>query len=168
MAAGIVGTGAYLPEQVLDNGELARRFGLTPEWILERTGIRERRIAAPGQACSDLAIAAAREALENAKTRAAEIDLRIVATSTGDCRAPATAALVQAGLGIPEALCFDLSAPCTGFVYGLTVACGHVASGGCRKALVIGSEVMSRVVDPMDLNTAILFGDGAGAAVVGP
>ncbi len=168
MAAGIVGTGSYLPEQVLDNGELARRFGLTPEWILERTGIWERRIAAPGQACSDLAIAAAREALENAKTRAPEIDLLIVATSTGDCRAPATAALVQAGLGITEALCFDLSAACTGFLYGLTVACGQIASGGSGKALVIGSEVMSRVVDPMDLNTAILFGDGAGAVVVGP
>lgn len=168
MAAGIVGTGAYLPEQVLGNEELAERFGLTPEWILERTGIRQRHIAAPGQACSDLAIAAGRQALENAATLPEEIGLVIVATSTGDCRAPATAAIVQAALGIPNALCFDLSAACSGFVYGLTVACSLVVSGECGKALVIGAEVMSRVVDPADLNTAILFGDGAGAVVVGP
>src|SRR5512136_2271159 len=119
MAAGIVGTGAYLPEQTLDNGELAERFSLTPEWILERTGIQERHIAAPGQACSDLAMPAARQALANASTMPEEIGLVIVATSTGDYQAPATAAIIQAGLGIPNALCFDLSAACSGFVYGL-------------------------------------------------
>ena len=168
MAAGIVGTGVYLPEQLLGNEELAERFGLTPEWILERTGIRQRHIAVPGQACSDLAIVAGRQALENAATLPGEIGLVIVATSTGDCRAPATAAIVQAALGIPNALCFDLSAACSGFVYGVTVACSLVMSGECDKALVIGAEVMSRVVDQADLNTAILFGDGAGAVVVGP
>jgi len=167
VAAGILGTGAYLPEHVLDNSELAVRFGLTPDWILERTGIRQRRIAAPEQACSDLAIAAARQALKNASIAPEEIGLVIVATATGDFRSPATAALVQTALAIPNALCFDLSAACSGFVHGLTVACGLVESGQCCNALLIGAEVMSSVINPDDLNTAILFGDGAGAVVIG-
>ena len=168
VAAGILGSGIYLPERVLANSALADRFGLTPDWILERTGIRQRHVAAHHQACSDLAIAAARQALENASTTPEEIGLVIVATATGDYRSPSTAALVQAALAIPNALCFDLSSACSGFVHGLMVACSLVISRQCVKALVIGAEVMSRVVDPQDLATAILFGDGAGAVVVGP
>ncbi|OQX10539.1 MAG: 3-oxoacyl-ACP synthase [Desulfobulbaceae bacterium A2] len=168
MAAGVIGTGAYLPDPVLDNETLAARLGQSPDWIMERTGIRERRIAPPGQNCSDLAVAAARQALAQAACAPQDINAIIVATSSGDFRSPATAVLVQAALDIPSALCFDLSAACCGFVYGVTVACGLVDAGLCGKALVIGAELTSRLVDSADLNTAILFGDGAGAVVIGP
>ena len=165
--AGILGTGAYLPEELLTNEELAERFSVTPDWIFERTGIRQRHIAAPEQACSDLAILAARQALANAATIPDELGLIIVATATGDVIAPATAALVQRALGSSRAVCFDLSAACTGFVYALVTGCHLISSGLFDKILVVGAEVMSRLVDPDDLNTAILFGDGAGAAVLG-
>lgn len=166
--AGILGTGAYLPEQLLTNEELAERLNVTPEWIFERTGIQQRHIASPEQACSDLAIAAARRALAAANTAPEEIGMVIVATITGDYISPATAALVQAALGIPGAACFDLSAACSGFVYGLIMACHAVSREFSRKVLVIGSEVLSRVVNRSDCDSAILFGDGAGAVVIGP
>ena len=167
MAAGILGIGVCLPDGLLTNDDLAVRFGVTPEWIFERTGIHQRRIADLNQACSDLAIAAARQAMERSGTLPDEIGMVIVATLTGDYPTPATAAIVQGALGIPAAACFDLAAACTGFVYGLTVSCQAVETGYCRKILLIGAEVLSRVTDPQDRDCAILFGDGAGAAVIG-
>ncbi|WP_049759674.1 3-oxoacyl-ACP synthase III family protein [Pelobacter propionicus] len=166
--AGILGTGVCLPEQLLTNEELASRFGITTEWIFERTGIRQRHIAAPHQACSDLAIVAARRALAAADTLPEEIGMVIVSTISGDYPSPATAALVQGALGIPGAICFDLSAACSGFVYGLVVGCHAVTCGFSRKVLLIGAEVLSRIVNPDDCDSVILFGDGAGAAVIGP
>ena len=166
--AGILGAGVYLPEQLLTNEELAGRFAVTPDWIFERTGIRQRHIAAPEQACSDLAIAAARQAMLNAKTSPEEIGMVIVSTFTGDYLSPATAAIVQGALRIPGAACFDLSAACTGFIYGLLVASHAVSSGFCGKALLIGAEILSRSVGPSDRDNVILFGDGAGAVVIGP
>lgn len=165
--AGILGTGAYLPDNVLSNQELAERFGVTTDWIYDRTGIHNRRIAAPGQACSDLAIAAARQALTASGTTPDEIGMVIMATSTADYRMPATAAIVQGTLGIPAAACFDLSAACSGFVYGLVVACHAVSCGFCPKVLLIGAELLSQVASPVDCDSAILFGDGAGAVVIG-
>jgi len=165
--AGIVGTGAYLPEQLLTNEELAGRFDVTTDWIHSRTGIHNRRIAAPGQASSDMAIEAARQALASSGTNPEEIGMVIVATSTGDSPTPATAAIVQNALGIPSAACFDLSAACTGFVYGLVISCHAVTCGFSRKVLVIGAETLSRLVNPADRDSVILFGDGAGAVIVG-
>jgi 2-oxoisovalerate dehydrogenase E1 component len=166
-SAGIVGTGAYLPEQVLSNEELAERFAITTDWIHDRTGIINRRIAAPGQACSDLAIEAAKRAMADAGAAPEEIGMVIVATSTADHLTPATAAIVQNALDIPSAACFDLSAACSGFVYGLMMACNSVTCGFTGKVLLIGAETLSRVVNPLDRDSAILFGDGAGAVVIG-
>jgi len=167
MAAGIIGTGAYLPEGRLTNEDLSRRLGVTPKWIFEHTGVSSRRIAPAGQLSSDMGAAAARQALEQARTSVGEIGVVILASSTPDAMGPATAALIQHALGIPQAMCFDLSAGCSGFVYGLATACHLVSSGFCAKGLVIGADKLSRVVDPGDAATAILFGDGAGAVVVG-
>jgi 3-oxoacyl-[acyl-carrier-protein] synthase-3 len=146
---------------------LAQRFAVSTEWIFERSGIHTRRIAASGQACSDLAIAAGRHALADAGTAPEEIGMVIVATSTGDYPTPATAALVQHALGIPSAVCFDLSAACTGFVYGLVLGCHAVSCGFTGKVLLIGAETLSRIVNPADRDSAILFGDGAAAVVIG-
>ena len=165
--AGIVGTGTYLPEQILSNEELSARFEVTTDWIFERTGIRNRCIAAPGQACSDLAIEAARRAMADAGAAPEEIGMVIVATSTGDYLTPATAAIVQNALGIPSAACFDLSAACTGFVYGLMLGSNAVACGFTGKVLLIGSETLSRIVNPLERDSAVLFGDGAGAVIIG-
>jgi len=166
-AAGIVGSGAYLPEQRLTNEELAARLEVSTDWIYNRTGIHSRRIVAPEQACSDLAIEAARRAMADAGAAPEEIGMVIVATSTGNYPTPSTAALVQHALGIPAAACFDLSAACSGFVYGVVLGCNAVSCGFCRKVLVVGAEVLSHVVNPMDKDSVILFGDGAGAVVVG-
>lgn len=166
-AAGIIGTGSYLPEQLLSNEELAERFDITTDWIYDRTGIINRRVAAPGQACSDLAIEAASRAMADAGAAPEEIGMVIVATSTPDHLTPATAAIVQNALGIPAAACFDLSAACTGFVYGLILACNAVTCGFTGKVLLIGAEALSHVINPLDRDSAILFGDGAGAVVVG-
>ncbi|MDP2849237.1 MAG: beta-ketoacyl-ACP synthase III [Humidesulfovibrio sp.] len=166
-AAGIIGTGAYLPEGVLTNEELSRRLAVTPEWIFQQTGIAVRRIAPAGLLSSGMAVEAGRQALEQAGTAPEEIGLIIMASSTPDAGGPATAALIQQALHIPQAMCFDLSAGCSGFVYALATACHLVSSGFCAKALVIGADKFSRVVDPDDTATAILFGDGAGAVVVG-
>lgn len=165
MKARITGTGSYAPTRVMTNAELERMVATSDEWIRERTGIRERHIAASGEACSDLAVQAGRRALAAAGLAAADLDLILVATCTGDYPLPATACLVQHQLGATKAAACDLAAACCGFVYALSVADAYVRTG-MRHVLVIGSEVMSAITDWTDRNTCILFGDGAGAAVV--
>jgi len=163
--ARIIGTGSHAPAKVLTNFDLEAMVATSDEWITERTGIRERRIAAPGEACSDLAVKAAEQALRAAGVRAEDLELILLATCTGDYPLPATACLVQHRLGASRAAACDLSAACCGFVYALSVADAYVRTG-MRHVLVIGSEVMSAILDWTDRNTCILFGDGAGAAVV--
>jgi 3-oxoacyl-[acyl-carrier-protein] synthase-3 len=165
MKACITGTGSYAPARVLTNADLERMVATTDEWIRERTGIRERRIAATGEACSDLAFQAGKRALTAAGLAATNLDMILVATCTGDYPLPATACLVQHQLGATKAAACDLSAACCGFVYALSVADAYVKNG-MRHVLVIGSEVMSAITDWTDRNTCILFGDGAGAVVV--
>lgn len=165
---GITGLGAYAPEQVLTNADLARLVDTSDEWITERTGIRERRIAEPAQATSDLAVPAALAALDQAEADPASVDLVIVATASPDSFFPATASLVAAQIGAPDAAAFDLSAGCTGFVYALAQAYAAVAAGLAGRVLVIGAEVLSRFTNWQDRATCILFGDGAGAVVVEP
>ncbi|SEN15472.1 beta-ketoacyl-ACP synthase III [Lihuaxuella thermophila] len=165
---GILGTGAFLPEQVMTNADLEKMVDTSDEWIVSRTGIRERRIAGPDEASSDLAVKAAEQALRHAGISADEIDLIIVATVTPDMSFPATACLVQDRLGASKAATFDLSAACTGFLYGVTTAAQFITTGVYNYALVIGVECLSRIVDWTDRNTCVLFGDGAGAAVLGP
>jgi 3-oxoacyl-[acyl-carrier-protein] synthase III len=162
----IEGVGSYLPERVLTNRELAETVDTSDEWIVERTGIRERRIAAPGELTSDMAVAAALAALENARTSVDEIDLVLVATSTPDQTFPATATAVQAKLGITRGVAFDLQAVCSGFVFALTTADAFIRSGQATNVLVIGAETFSRILDWTDRTTCVLFGDGAGAVVV--
>src|ERR1700674_1335745 len=161
-----MGCGSYLPARVLCNNELARTVDTSDEWIVQRTGIRERRIAAPGEVTSALAIAAARAALEHAKIDAQSIDLIVVATSTPDSTFPAVAVSVQAGLGITRGAAFDLQAVCSGFVFGLAAADGLLRTGAFKRALVIGAETFSRLLDWTDRTTCVLFGDGAGAVVL--
>jgi 3-oxoacyl-[acyl-carrier-protein] synthase-3 len=163
---GITGIGAYVPEKVLTNDDLSRMVETSDEWITERTGIRERRIAAPDEAASDLALPAARAALEQAGADPAGIDLVIVATATPDMLFPATAAIVADELGAEKAAAYDLLAGCTGFIYALAQAYGAVAGGLSQRALIVGSEALSRITNWSDRGTCILFGDGAGAAVV--
>ena len=165
MKARITGTGSYVPAKVLTNVDLERMVATSDEWITERTGIRERRLVSTGEACSDLAVKAAERALKTAAVNAAELDLILLATCTGDYPLPATACLIQHRLGATRAAACDLSAACCGFVYALSVADAYVRTG-MRHVLVIGSEVMSAITDWTDRNTCILFGDGAGAAVV--
>ena len=162
----IAGIGAYLPKSVLSNHDLEKKIDTTDHWITERTGIRERRIAAPDEAASDLAVHAANGALESAKIMAKDIELIIVATATPDMLFPSTACLVQDRLGANRAVAFDLMAACSGFVYALQVGDLYIRTGLYQKVLVIGSEVMSRIVDWSDRSTCILFGDGAGAVVL--
>ena len=162
----VLGCGSYLPSRILSNDDLARAVDTTDEWIVQRTGIRERHIAAPGELTSDLALHAARAALANARLEAGAIDLIVLATSTPDQTFPATAVSVQAGLGITHGAAFDLQAVCSGFVYGLSVADGLLRSGGFKRALVIGAETFSRILDWNDRTTCVLFGDGAGALVL--
>lgn len=165
----ILGTGSYAPPTVLTNAELARRVDTSDEWILTRTGIRERRIAGPDEQTSDLGTAAARAALADAGLTAADIDLIIVATATPDLPMPATACLVQTKLGVPStAACFDLAAACSGFIYALDTGWAMLQSGRYRHALVIGAEKMSTLIDWKDRSTCVLFGDAAGAVVLGP
>ncbi len=163
---GIVGVGKYLPEKVLTNADLERMVETTDEWITTRTGIKERRIAHPDEATSDLALRAGRNALARAGIAPADLDLIIVASITPDHQFPSTACYVQAALGASRAICFDVSAACSGFIYGLACADNFLKSGNCRNALVIGAETMSRITDWNDRNTCVLFGDGAGAAVL--
>jgi len=164
--ARIVGTGSYLPPRAVQNEEFARWLDTSDAWIRERTGIVERRIADPAQASSDLALEASRAALAAAGVGAAELDLIIVATSTPDCVFPSTACLLQAKLGAGGCAAFDVQAVCSGFVYALAVADGFVRAGTSRRALVVGAEVFSRIMDWNDRSTCVLFGDGAGAVVL--
>jgi 3-oxoacyl-[acyl-carrier-protein] synthase-3 len=163
----IAGCGGYLPERVVSNAELAERLDTTDEWIIERTGIRSRHIAAKGETTGDLAEKAARKALENAGLGALDIDLVILATATPDNTFPATAAKVQARLGIKGAA-FDLQAVCSGFIYALSVADNFIRTGQSKGVLVIGAETFSRILDWQDRGTCVLFGDGAGAVVLKP
>jgi len=162
----IIGTGSYLPKKVLTNLDLEKRVETSDQWILERTGIHERRIASDKEAASDLAVIAAQRSLEMARVNAAELDLIIVATATPDMLFPSTACLVQDRIGASRAFAFDLSAACSGFLYALSVADQYIRSGSARTVLIIGSEVMSMLIDWTDRSTCILFGDGAGAAVL--
>ncbi|WP_318152556.1 beta-ketoacyl-ACP synthase III [Paenibacillus terricola] len=167
-SVGIIGTGKYVPERVLTNAELEQMVETNDEWIVTRTGIRERRIAAPNQATSDLAFRASQEALRAAGLTAEDIDLIIVATITPDMFFPSTACLLQDKLGAKKAAAFDLSAACSGFIYSLATASSMIATGMYKHALVVGAECLSRITDYTDRNTCILFGDGAGAVVLGP
>ena len=162
----ITGLGCHVPERVLTNDELARIVDTSDQWIRERTGIRERRIAAPEEALSDLAIPAARKALAEAGIEPRELDLIIVATVTPDMMFPTTSALLADMLGAPEAAAYDLLAGCTGFMYALAQAYGMIAGGLSQKALVVGGDVLSRILDWTDRSTLVLFGDGCGAVVL--
>ncbi len=160
------GVGAYLPERIVTNDELAARMDTSDAWIRERTGIRERRIAAPGETTSDLALQASRRALAAAGKDAGELDLIVLATATPDRTFPATATAVQAGLGMTEGVAFDVQAVCSGFIYALAVADNFIRAGQSRSALVIGAETFSRILDWNERETSVLFGDGAGAVVL--
>jgi 3-oxoacyl-[acyl-carrier-protein] synthase III len=162
----VVGCGAYLPERIVTNDELARRLETTDAWIVERTGIRQRHIAADGERTSDLALHAARRALENAGMSPAEVDLIVLATTTPDDTFPATATKVQAALGLDHGAAFDVQAVCAGFVFALAVADNALRLNQAKTALVIGAETFSRLLDWQDRNTCVLFGDGAGAIVL--
>ncbi|PNU19559.1 3-oxoacyl-ACP synthase [Geothermobacter hydrogeniphilus] len=166
MKARIIGTGSYLPETIRTNKDIEQMVDTSDEWIRARTGIRERRIAADDEQTSDLAVKAARKAMEMAGVSAEEIDFLVVGTITGDLPWPATACLVQEGLGLKNAFAYDVSAACSGFVFALDAAVQQIESGHVRKALVIGAECLSRIIDWQDRNTCILFGDGAGAVVL--
>src|SRR5579859_6319898 len=162
----VIGCGSYLPSRILTNQELARSVDTTDEWIVQRTGIRERHIAAPGELTSDLALHAAKAAIANAKIEATSIDLIVLGTSTPDQTFPATAVTVQAALGIHHGAAFDLQAVCSGFVYALSMADALLRTGAHKRALVIGAETFSRILDWNDRTTCVLFGDGAGAVVL--
>jgi 3-oxoacyl-[acyl-carrier-protein] synthase III len=162
----ITGIGSRAPERVMTNDELAQMVDTSDEWIMERTGIRERRVAAPGEAMSDLALPASLAALEHAGVKASDIDLIVVATVTPDMLFPSTGAILADRLGAKDAAAYDLSAGCTGFVYAIAQAHAMVASGLANQALVVGGDVLSRIVDWTDRSTCVLFGDGAGAVVL--
>ena len=161
-------TGAYLPEKVLKNSDLEKMVDTSDEWITERTGIRERRIADKDQTASDLACEASKIAIERAGLKAEDIDLIIVATITGDMPFPSTACFLQHKLGALNAAAFDINAACSGFLYALSIADNFIKSGSHKKALVVGTEVLSKVTDWEDRATCVLFGDGAGAVIVEP
>ncbi len=164
--ARIAGTGGYLPEKVLTNFDLEKMVDTTDTWIVERTGIRERRIAAQGETTRDLAEHAARKAIEAAGIQTSDIDLIILATTTPDKIFPSTACLLQQRLGIHGCAAFDVQAVCSGFIYALSIADKFIQSGAAGTALVVAAETMSRIVDWKDRNTCVLFGDGAGAVIL--
>ncbi|MEQ1437967.1 beta-ketoacyl-ACP synthase III [Fontimonas sp. SYSU GA230001] len=164
----IAGTGSYLPERVVTNSDLAARIETSDEWIVSRTGIEARHVAADGELTSDLALHAARRALQAAAVEPGDIDLIVVATTTPDMVFPSTACILQSKLGVKQGAAFDVQAVCTGFIYALATADKFVASGASRCALVVGAEVFSRLLDWNDRRTCVLFGDGAGAVVLKP
>jgi 3-oxoacyl-[acyl-carrier-protein] synthase-3 len=166
VAISITGLGGHVPERVVTNDELATMMDTSDEWIVERTGIRERRIAAPEEALSDLCLPAARQALQDAGLSGSEIDLIIVATVTPDMAFPSTGALLADQLGATDAAAYDLSAGCTGFMYAIAQAYGMLAGGLAQKVLVVGGDVLSKILDWSDRGTSVLFGDGAGAVVL--
>jgi len=168
LRAKIISTGSYLPEKVLTNHDLERMVETSDEWIMERSGIRQRCIAPAKQACSDLAYEAAKAALKNAGLKGKELDLILVATCTPDYPLPATACVLQDRLGAKNAAAFDLNAACSGFLYALSVANAYIQAGVYKRILIIGAEVLSKVTDWEDRTTCVLFGDGAGAAIVEP
>ena len=165
---GIIGVGEYLPKKVLTNADLEKMVDTSDDWITTRTGIKERRIAAKNEATSDLAIMAANDALKDAGLKAQDVELIIVATVTPDMSFPSVSCLVQNAIGAAKACCFDVSAACAGFVYAVIIAQQFLARSVYKNALVIGSEVLSSITDWEDRNTCVLFGDGAGAAVLKP
>jgi 3-oxoacyl-[acyl-carrier-protein] synthase III len=162
----VAGCGGYLPERIVTNSELASRLDTSDEWIRQRTGIGERRVAAPGELTSDLAYRAASRALDSAGMKGSDLDLLVVATATPDNTFPATAAKVQARLGMTRGAAFDVQAVCAGFIFALAVADNALRLGQARTALVIGAETFSRILDWEDRGTCVLFGDGAGALVL--
>jgi 3-oxoacyl-[acyl-carrier-protein] synthase III len=162
----VLGCGSYLPSRILTNAELSRMVDTSDEWIIQRTGIQERRIAAKGETTADMALAAARAALAAAGVQAQSIDLIVLATSTPDNTFPATAVSVQAGLGLTHGAAFDVQAVCSGFLFGLATVDGLFKTGAFQRALVIGAETFSRILDWSDRSTCVLFGDGAGAVVL--
>jgi 3-oxoacyl-[acyl-carrier-protein] synthase-3 len=162
----VTGCGSYLPQRILTNDELARMVDTSDEWIVQRTGIRERHIAAPGELTSDIGVNAAQAALADAGLNAGDIDLIVLATSTPDNTFPATAVSIQARLGINHGAAFDLQAVCSGFVYGVATVDSLLKTGMAKRALVIGAETFSRILDWSDRGTCVLFGDGAGAVVM--
>jgi 3-oxoacyl-[acyl-carrier-protein] synthase-3 len=166
--AGILGTGHAYPEGILTNADLEKMVETSDDWITSRTGIKQRRKAAPGEYTSLFAVKAARQAIERARIDPAEIDTLICATVTPDQILPSTGCLIQAELGANNAAAFDIAAACSGFLYGLTLANGLIRTGQSRRALVIGAEVLTQYVDYTDRSTCVIFGDGAGAAVLGP
>jgi 3-oxoacyl-[acyl-carrier-protein] synthase-3 len=164
----IISTGSYLPEKILTNADLEKMVDTSDEWITERTGIKERRIANGNQTASDLAYEASKIALERAALKAKDIDLIITATVTGDMPFPSTACILQNKLGAKKAAAFDINAACSGFLYGLYIADGFIRSGMNKRILVVGTEVLSKITDWNDRATCILFGDGAGVVIVEP
>ena len=164
----IAGTGAYLPAKTLSNQEIEQRIETSDEWIFSRTGIRSRFVADENEQASDLALHASRRAMEAAGVSADEVDLIILATSTPDMIFPSTACLLQRKLGVTHGAAFDVQAACTGFLYAVSIADKFVASGQCKCALVVGTEVFSRLLDWSDRRTCVLFGDGAGAVILQP
>jgi 3-oxoacyl-[acyl-carrier-protein] synthase-3 len=166
--AGILGTGSYLPEKIVTNKDLEKIVDTNDEWIVSRTGIRERHFAAADEFTSDMATKAAQRALDSAKLKPSDLDLIIVATITTDMPTPSTACFVQTKLGAPQAAAFDISAACSGFVYGMSVARAFVESGLFKTILLIGAEKLTTFIDWKDRGTCVLFGDGAGAAIIGP
>ncbi len=166
MFSRIIGTGSYLPEKIVTNDDLARTVDTSDEWIRTRTGIRSRHVAAQGQLASDLALPAAQRALQSAGVNPADIDLIIVATTTPDIIFPSTACILQSKLGVAGCPAFDVQAVCSGFVYALSIADLFIRSGQAKRALVVGTEVYSRILDWSDRGTCVLFGDGAGAVIV--
>ncbi len=165
--AQIIGWGAYVPRRVVTNADIAELVDTSDEWIVERTGIRERRLAAPEETTASMAIAAAERALASASADPLAIDLIIVATATPDYMFPATACLVQRGIGASRAAAFDLGAGCSGFIYALAMGAHAIEAGACRQVLVIGAETLSRITNWSDRGTCVLFGDGAGAVLLG-
>ncbi len=165
-AAAIIGTGMAVPSRVVTNVDLSKTIDTSDEWIVTRTGIKERRVAADGEATSDLGYLAGRQALENAKVKPEELDLIIAATMTPDMLCPATACLIQKKLGAKNAGGFDLEAACSGFIYGLSMARGAILGGEAKTILLVGAETVSRIIDWQDRRTCVLFGDAAGAVVM--
>ena len=163
----IIGSGSYLPKKILTNHDLSKKLNTSDEWITSRTGIKKRHIASDTELNSDLAFNAAKRAIKNSKIRVSKIDLVIIATSTPDNTFPSTATKVQAKLGIKKGFAFDIQAACTGFIYALSIADNYLSNNQANCALVIGSEIFSRILDWKDRSTCVLFGDGAGAIVLG-
>ncbi|MCX5702311.1 MAG: ketoacyl-ACP synthase III [Candidatus Omnitrophica bacterium] len=163
---GIIGVGEYLPERILNNADLEKLVDTSDEWITTRTGIKERHLVSKNEAASDLAIKAAKQALSSAKLKPQNLDLIVVATITPDMPFPSVACILQNVLSAKNAICFDISAACAGFVYAIVIAQQFIARGSCKNALIVGTEVLSSITDWEDRNTCVLFGDGAGAAVL--